>query len=248
MIPSPAKTIPLRNCEAATNAAGPRAASLTASTAENFPIKGKHKNWADPRINPASAPQVSMRSATLLPPLLLSSSLAPALPISEGTSIPEVVESASITVAPSCQKITVSWYAAAFTPPGSNAAALFVALSKATFITNALIWTARPPLRRGFRACHFGNRSICFNFTICCLSIRVRNTAAEKNSAATVAAAAPTTPRPNLNIRIGSRAQFMMLLIRETLRGVVVSSFPRNAEKPTVAISAGMTERLRILR
>mmetsp|Transcript_718 Transcript_718/g.1281 ORF Transcript_718/g.1281 Transcript_718/m.1281 type:complete len:242 (-) Transcript_718:802-1527(-) len=225
--------------------AGRRAASLTAFTDENLAMRGTNPSCRAPRVIPDINPQVSILSATCLGACRLSPFCSPDSLISPpnsamfgeaaaaDTSTAAVVDRANVTIAPHCQKMTRSWYAAAETPLESKLFAVRIALKIETFMSKLRSCTAIPPFNRGLILFHFGTRNNCRSCIICFLTSRDRKLNAEKYSEKTVARAAPATPRLSLNIKTGSKTQLIMLASADTFKGVVVSIFPRKAAKPT---------------
>ena len=65
------------------------------------------------------------------------------------------------------------------------------------------------------------------------------NSKKEMISATQVAAAAPATPMPALNIKIGSSTQLTIFERRDIFRGVITSIVPRNDANATVLKTNG---------
>mmetsp|Transcript_34107 Transcript_34107/g.50108 ORF Transcript_34107/g.50108 Transcript_34107/m.50108 type:complete len:124 (+) Transcript_34107:654-1025(+) len=120
-------------------------------------------------------------------------------------------------------------WAEAATPVLSMLCVALATARKVILIARFLSCNAAPPLNRGSNDAQEGSlksldHRIMFRFN----RVRMKATA-EITSAATVAKAAPPTPKPRRNINIGSNTALNMFAKRLILSGDSVSNVPRKA-------------------
>mmetsp|Transcript_7168 Transcript_7168/g.30524 ORF Transcript_7168/g.30524 Transcript_7168/m.30524 type:complete len:276 (-) Transcript_7168:730-1557(-) len=196
-----------------------------------------------PRKHPSRKPQMSRRSATFLASHSPPSDLFAAFSLC-GIRMDASVLSASTAMRPSWNICAETVCAAAEVPVESMVRIARMTAMNVMFCAIDRSCTAAPPTMSLPMFAHEGTQNRDFRVMMFRLSIVLRYKPAAVTSDALVAIAAPATPMalsvPAPKIRMGSRTRLMHWLTSVIFMGVVTSSVPRNAAKPTVEMIAGM--------
>mmetsp|Transcript_22691 Transcript_22691/g.56230 ORF Transcript_22691/g.56230 Transcript_22691/m.56230 type:complete len:264 (+) Transcript_22691:526-1317(+) len=247
MMPSKTNTSPLSGVCTAPMSTGNLAISCTPSRGVmNFNTGSEHA-CNEPSRTPSNRPHTISRSANFFasnkPPSLVTAF------IRWGMRMAASVDSARMAMTPSWNICADTVCAAAAVPVGSIVRIDRMTAMNVMFCAMERSCTAAPPTIRLPICLKEGTRNIDLTVMIFLSSIAETYSAALVTSEAEVAMAAPATPialiLPTPKMSSGSSTTLTSCANIVIFIGVVTSSVPRNAAKPTVEMMAGTKVRAR---